>query len=78
MGDSDPDYWGQTSATYWSTFPNSSSVAVGGWTCDDVYDEDIDSLLAAFSPSTVILVCGENDLWSLTVAKTFKKVSTIL
>ena len=77
IGDSDLDYWGQTSDTYWSTFPNSSSVAIGGNTCDGVLNDGdgLDNLLAAFNPGTVILVCGENDLWDLSVSKTFKNVS---
>ena len=58
-------------------FPTSSSVAIGGNTCDGVdHDDDgIDNLLAAFNPATVILVCGENDLWDSSVSKTFKLVS---
>ena len=38
----------------------------------------MDGLLAAFNPSTVLLVCGENDLWDLSVSKTFQKFTKIV
>ena len=57
VGDSDIDYWRST----YSTFPRSHNIGVGGSTCKEVRDE-ADAMLAAFAPSLVICVCGENDL----------------
>ena len=57
VGDSDIDYWHST----YTTFPRSNNVGVGGDTCKSVRDE-ADAMLAAFAPSWVLLVCGENDL----------------
>ena len=63
LGDSDVDYWSSTrSNSYWAAFPNSSNFAVGGYTCSDVSNDDLDDILAATQPAVVILVCGENDL----------------
>ena len=53
LGDSDLDLWSATSSSYFDTFPNSSSLAVGGYTCDDVLDDDIEDVLDEASPSTV-------------------------
>jgi hypothetical protein len=38
-------------------------VGYGGYTCRDVLDE-ADDFIAAFAPSTVVLVWGENDIAS--------------
>ena len=57
VGDSDIDYWHNT----YTTFPRSHNVGVGGDTCKNVRNE-ADAMLAAFAPSWVLLVCGENDL----------------
>ena len=57
VGDSDIDYWRSTH----TTFPRSNNVGVGGDTCKSVRNE-ADAMLAAFAPSWVLLVCGENDL----------------
>ena len=57
VGDSDIDYWHNT----YTTFLMSHNVGVGGDTCKNVRDE-ADAMLAAFVPSWVLLVCGENDL----------------
>ena len=57
VGDSDIDYWHST----YSTFPRSHNVGVGGDTCRNVRNE-ADAMLAAFAPSWVLCVCGENDL----------------
>ena len=41
-------------------------------------DDDLDEVLEVAAPSTVILVCGENDLWDTSVSKTFKKFKKIV
>lgn len=67
VGDSDIDYW-HTSGT---AIPGSYNVGIGGNTCRDVLKE-IDFLMQNFQPSSVVLICGENDLASGTpVGKTF-------
>jgi len=50
---------------------------VGGATCADVLGE-IDALLSAFSPATVLLVCGENNLDSQSASQAFQDFSAIL
>ena len=41
-------------------------------------DDDLDEVLEVAAPSTVILVCGENDLWDTSVSKTFKNFKKIV
>jgi lysophospholipase L1-like esterase len=56
-GDSDIEYWKKTNQEY----PNSANRGVGGTTCKQ-WTRSIDKWLAKDQPSTVVLVCGENDL----------------
>lgn len=65
VGDSDIARW-ETA----SVFPNSFNVGVGGFTCDDVIGT-IDEYLASFDPNWVVIVCGENDLFSQGAEATF-------
>jgi len=55
-GDSDIELW-KTNAMY----PNSVNKGDGGSTCQQ-WTNRIDRFLTRFKPSTVVLVCGENDL----------------
>jgi len=64
-GDSDIEGWSTS-----SKFPNSRNTGVGGFTCKQVYRR-IRRQLQRFSPERVVLVCGENDLTSKSVSKTF-------
>jgi len=74
MGDSDIEGW-DTSP---DTFPGSANVGVGGATCKDVL-KDADRLLAKHRPTTVILVCGENDLaYGTSVSKTFERFKDVV
>ena len=75
IGDSDVDYWPATDAT----FDVSQNVAVGGYTCKNVKNE-MNEMLSSFGPDLkwVVLVCGENDLWSKSVAQTFSRFSKIV
>ena len=57
VGDSDIDYWPYDSMP----ISDSYNVGWGGYTCAEVLAE-VDDLLSFFSPSAVILVCGENNL----------------
>lgn len=81
MGDSDLDNWRGTSSGdgYWATFPNSTNVAIGGQTCRDVLNDDLDEMLDAFRPETVVLVCGENDIGSgVSATKTYKRFKKVV
>lgn len=57
LGDSDVDYWPNTR----SVSPGSYNVAIGGAMCSEVVGY-LNARLEAFSPSTMVLVCGENDI----------------
>jgi len=65
IGDSDVEYWapGNTAAPNdsGSVLRGSNNVGVGGATCAEVKNWAPDAL-AKLAPSTVVLVCGENDL----------------
>lgn len=41
-------------------------------------DDDLEDILELAAPSTVILVCGENDLWGQSVSKTFKHFKKVV
>jgi len=56
-GDSDIEYWEKTNQMY----PNSVNRGDGGTTCNQ-WKNSIDEWLTKDQPSTVVLVCGENDL----------------
>merc|ERR1712224_73606 len=56
-GDSDIELWKYTNQLY----PNSVNRGDGGSTCQQ-WTNRIDRFLTKFKPSTVVLVCGENDL----------------
>ena len=56
-GDSDIELWKNTDQNY----PNSVNTGVGGTTCKQ-WKGRIDEWLKEDPPSTVVLVCGENDL----------------
>jgi len=74
MGDSDVDYW-QTQG-----YDRSHNVAVGGYTCKDVFRET-DAMLDAFGPGLewVVLVCGENDIaYGTKPSKAFKRFKSIV
>jgi len=72
-GDSDISRWPTD-----SEFPNSVNVGVGGWTCKNVLNK-IDGFLAQHNPTTVVLVCGENDLGrGLSVNKTFRRFQDLV
>jgi len=74
VGDSDIDYW-QSSK---EAAPGSYNLGIGGYTCNDNLGE-IDAILAAFAPTKVVLVCGENDLaYGANVAKTFKRWQSLV
>jgi len=71
-GDSDIEYWNTA-----SPFPGSSNVGVGGWTCKNVLNK-IDDHLDQWRPDVVVLVCGENDLWSASVDVTFQRFESVV
>ena len=74
VGDSDIDYWRDTETTFEDSAPAGAvyNVGYGGYTCSDVMPE-VSGFVAAFEPSVVVLVCGENDLGGgKSVAQTFK------
>lgn len=56
-GDSDIELWEKTGKLY----PNSANEGVGGTTCKQ-WKNRIDQWLTKYQPTTVVLVCGENDL----------------
>jgi lysophospholipase L1-like esterase len=71
-GDSDIDYWRQTSVD----FPGSFNIGIGGSTCKQ-WTSKVDWVVKEFHPKTVVLVCGENDLpgdSAKTTFNNFKKV----
>ena len=73
IGDSDIDYWDTH-----ERFPASYNVGVGGDTCRNARNE-MDSLLAAFVPAVVVIVCGENDLASgVSVNDAFDRFSALV
>jgi len=72
IGDSDIDLWASA-----ATFPEAYNVGIGGYTCRDVKQE-VGSMLSVFGPSWLVLVCGENDLSSASVAKTFSRFEDIV
>jgi lysophospholipase L1-like esterase len=72
-GDSDISFW-----TTGSEIPNSVNEGVGGWTCNNVL-KNIDRFLAQHNPTTVVLVCGENDFGNgAYVAKTFRRFKKLV
>jgi hypothetical protein len=72
VGDSDIDFW----ATH-AAFPGSYNVGVRGDTCQDVLRR-VESLLATFAPTAVVLVCGENDLAAgASVALTLERLTEV-
>jgi len=71
-GDSDIEYWNTA-----PSFPGSSNVGVGGWTCRNVLNK-IDDHLERWRPDVVVLVCGENDLWSASVDDTFQRFESVV
>ena len=56
LGDSDLDLWSATTSTYFDTFPDSATLAVGGYTCGTAGIEQF-SL-----DSTLILILTANPL----------------
>jgi hypothetical protein len=72
VGDSDIDYWPVS-----LEISGSYNVGVGGATCADVLVE-IDALLSEFSPATVLLVCGENNLGDQSASQAFQDFSAII
>ena len=69
-GDSDIEGW--ATAAEW---PKSVNVGVGGATCANVAKK-AEGHISAYAPSTVVLVCGENDLaYGASVAKTMKRLT---
>eukprot|EP00520_Triparma_pacifica_P004399 CAMPEP_0118641900 /NCGR_PEP_ID=MMETSP0785-20121206/5554_1 /TAXON_ID=91992 /ORGANISM="Bolidomonas pacifica, Strain CCMP 1866" /LENGTH=285 /DNA_ID=CAMNT_0006533427 /DNA_START=24 /DNA_END=878 /DNA_ORIENTATION=+ len=57
VGDSDIDYWDESL----DLITPSYNVGFGGYTCKDVRNE-MSQISSALNPSTVVLVCGENDI----------------
>ena len=72
VGDSDIERWDTP-----SVFPGSVNVGVGGYTCDEVYDI-IDGALQTYSPKRVVIVCGENDLFSQSAEATFQDFKRVI
>jgi len=72
-GDSDISYWKKTDQKY----PGSVNKGVGGTTCKQ-WTNRIDEWLDEFQPTTVVLVCGENDLYSYSPSQTFKNFKKIV
>ena len=69
-GDSDIEGWATA-----AEFPKSVNVGVGGATCANVAKK-AEGHISAYAPSTVVLVCGENDLaYGASVAKTMKRLT---
>ena len=71
-GDSDIEFWENTNSEY----PNSVNKGDAGSTCKE-WVERIDERMNEFQPTTVVLVCGENDLWDdspSVVFSNFKKI----
>ena len=52
-------------------------IGVGGATCKDVRNGATQAA-AAFGPSWVVLVCGENDLWGKSVAATINRFKGVV
>lgn len=74
VGDSDIDYWPNTG----TLVPNSINVGVGGYTCADVAKEmKRKKMLKKIQPKTIVLICGENDLWERSVKATSKSLKSI-
>jgi len=73
IGDSDVDYWTgvENNDSFGDAGTTKFNVGVGGYTCKDVKNE-VAPFLDVFDPSRVVLVCGENDLFERSVAKTFE------
>jgi len=79
IGDSDVDYWLESSTTAASAPLPAHNVAVGGFTCKNVLNGNLDATLAAFQPSVVVLVCGENDLGGgASVNKAFSRFQNVV
>ena len=72
VGDSDIERWDTP-----SVFPGSVNVGVGGYTCDEVYNM-IDGALQTYSPNRVVIVCGENDLFSQSAEATFQDFKRVI
>jgi len=67
VGDSDIEFW-ETD----SIFTNSANVGVAGFTCAQV-NNNINKYLSDYpSAEWIVLVCGENDLWSQSASETFE------
>ena len=73
VGDSDIQYWKKKTN---QKFPNSTNRGNGGTTCKHWVNK-IDKFLKKDAPTTVVLVCGENDLYynsPATAFSNFKKI----
>lgn len=72
IGDSDVEGWDTATA-----FPGSSNKGVGGYTCRNVLNKLDRHVPTDPAPATVVIVCGENDLWNMNAVaafRTFEKV----
>jgi len=72
VGDSDVSRW-ETS----SVFPSSVNVGFGGYTCAQV-NNIIDRELALHTPTWVVIVCGENDLFDQNFDDTFDDFAVVI
>mmetsp|Transcript_54867 Transcript_54867/g.145446 ORF Transcript_54867/g.145446 Transcript_54867/m.145446 type:complete len:387 (+) Transcript_54867:169-1329(+) len=73
VGDSDIDYWPRP-----PPFAESYNVGVGGATCADT-SSSLASQLAVFSPATLLVVCGENDLaYGRSVNRAFRDFKAVV
>ena len=76
MGDSDVEGWSTQAA-----FPGSSNVGVGGYTCNSVLNK-VDTYMRNHNEGKdldwVVLVCGENDMYGTSAAKTFARMKKVL
>lgn len=73
IGDSDVDFWKNTA----EISPGSHNVAIAGSTCEDILGY-MDDMVNAFLPETVVLVCGENDLFDSSAAEAFSRLSRVV
>lgn len=71
IGDSDIERWDT------SLFDNSINLGVGGFTCDDV-NNIIDDSLRDLNPKSVVIVCGENDLYDQSASATFDDFEVVI
>ena len=70
-GDSDIEGWNIEG------YENAKNVGLGGATCQDVLAE-LNDTLAAYPARTMVLVCGENDLWERSAIETFSVFKSIV